>query len=88
MKCPFCEKELPGVECQYCGAISPEEANYCIDCGRLLQRDEAGADFEDISPDTDNDAFDLENRILCPDGTCTGIIVNGKCTECGKPYKG
>ena len=32
--------------------------------------------------------FDLENRVLCPDGTCTGIIINGKCTECGKPYAG
>jgi hypothetical protein len=25
--------------------------------------------------------------VLCPDGTCTGIIVDGKCTECGKPHK-
>ncbi len=31
--------------------------------------------------------FDLESRILCPDGTCTGIIINGKCTECGDAYK-
>jgi hypothetical protein len=35
---------------------------------------------------SDQEDFDLEDRILCPDGTCTGIIVNGKCTECGKPY--
>jgi hypothetical protein len=31
--------------------------------------------------------FDLESRVLCPDGTCTGIIINGKCTECGDAYK-
>jgi hypothetical protein len=31
--------------------------------------------------------FDLESRVLCPDGTCTGIIINGKCTECGEAYK-
>jgi hypothetical protein len=31
--------------------------------------------------------FDLESRILCPDGTCTGIIIDGKCTECGDAYK-
>jgi hypothetical protein len=35
---------------------------------------------------SDPEDFDLEDRILCPDGTCTGIIVNGQCTECGKPY--
>jgi len=32
------------------------------------------------------EGLDLENRILCPDGNCTGIIVDGKCSECGKPY--
>jgi hypothetical protein len=35
----------------------------------------------------DDGDFDPENRILCPDGTCTGIIINGRCTQCGKPYK-
>jgi hypothetical protein len=30
--------------------------------------------------------MDLEDRILCPDGNCTGIIIDGKCSECGKPY--
>jgi hypothetical protein len=38
------------------------------------------------APSDSADAFDLENRILCPDGTCTGIIVNGRCTECGRSY--
>ena len=46
-----------------------------MECGTLLQ--------EDHSADGD-EAFDLDNRILCPDGTCTGIIVDGRCTECGK----
>jgi hypothetical protein len=32
----------------------------------------------------DDGELDLENRVLCPDGTCTGIIVDGKCTECGR----
>jgi hypothetical protein len=36
----------------------------------------------------EDDAFDIENRVLCPDGTCTGIIVNGRCIECGKKHKG
>jgi len=34
----------------------------------------------------EEDVFDPENRILCPDGTCTGIIIDGKCTECGKQF--
>lgn len=32
----------------------------------------------------DEEAFELEERVLCPDGSCTGIIVEGRCTECGK----
>jgi hypothetical protein len=33
---------------------------------------------------SDEPAFDLDDRVLCPDGTCTGIMVDGKCTECGR----
>ena len=29
-----------------------------------------------------------ENRILCSDGNCIGVIgLDGKCKECGKPYE-
>jgi hypothetical protein len=31
-------------------------------------------------------AADLENRVLCSDGTCIGTVENGKCRVCGKPY--
>lgn len=81
MECPHCHKEIPGKKCAECGATIPLESHYCMNCGSNLK--------EDIRDRIDHDdAFDLENRVLCPDGTCTGIIVNGKCTECGKPYKG
>ncbi|RLB79144.1 MAG: hypothetical protein DRH15_09350 [Deltaproteobacteria bacterium] len=80
MKCPICKEEIPGTECEECGRMNPEEARFCMYCGTLLHRE--GPDTEE--PD---DAFDIESRILCPDGTCTGIIVNGKCTECGRPYE-
>jgi len=31
--------------------------------------------------------IDWENRILCRDGNCIGVIgVNGRCTECGLIY--
>jgi len=49
-----------------------------MNCGVPLKTERESA--------SDQEDFDLEDRILCPDGTCTGIIVNGKCTECGKPY--
>lgn len=78
MKCPHCEKEIPGTTCPDCGAVSPEEAKFCMECGVSLR-----AEAEDTAFEAD-DGFDLDDRILCPDGTCTGIIVDGKCTECGK----
>jgi hypothetical protein len=48
-----------------------------MECGCSLGREEADA-LED------ENGFDVENRVLCPDGTCTGIIEDGKCTDCGK----
>ena len=31
------------------------------------------------------DELDLENRELCPDGACIGVIgADGRCTECGR----
>ncbi len=77
MKCPHCEKEIPGSNCPECGTLVPEGAKYCMECGCFLGQE------KDENYD-DGDSFDLENRVLCPDGTCTGIIVNGRCTECGR----
>ena len=79
MRCPHCDEEIQGPVCPQCGAMSPEGANYCMECGSVLE--EPG---EIPVSDDMNDELDLDNRILCPDGTCTGIIVNGKCVECGK----
>jgi len=84
MKCPHCEAEIPGVACPRCGQTIPEGANYCMDCGAPMREDvtppeeEMGYEYED------DGELDLENRVLCPDGTCTGIIVDGRCTECGR----
>ena len=77
MKCPHCDKEMPGSPCPECGEFNPEGSNYCMDCGFSLKQKVGEAVDED-------DALDLDNRVLCPDGTCTGIMVDGKCTECGK----
>ncbi len=47
---------------------------------------ECGVSLVEEVEDTfeDDNGFDLGDRILCPDGTCTGIIVDGRCSECGK----
>lgn len=38
---------------------------------------------------SENDDPDWENRKLCSDGNCIGVIgPDGKCKECGKPYSG
>lgn len=35
------------------------------------------------------DDIDWENRILCPDGNCIGVIgPDGCCKECGRPHEG
>ncbi len=77
MKCPHCEEEISGAPCPECGSTAPEGANYCMECGFALERE---------GDDTlvDENGFDLEDRVLCPDGACTGIIVAGVCTDCGK----
>ena len=51
-----------------------------MDCGAKLKErsEEVVQDYGD---------FDPENRVLCPDGTCTGIIINGRCIECGKTFE-
>jgi hypothetical protein len=77
VKCPHCEKEIEGVECPECDSVSPKSAKYCMECGAFLSRDENNMD-------SDGNEFELDDRVLCEDGTCTGIIVDGKCTECGK----
>ena len=79
IKCTECGHEIEGVDCPACGESTPKESVYCINCGKNLQDDTAG-DVED-----DYEDFDMDDRVLCSDGTCTGIIIDGKCSECGKP---
>ncbi len=61
------------MECSKCKKTIPEESNYCLHCGAVVEK-------------SNQEDTDFENRVLCSDGTCTGTIVDGKCTVCGKPY--
>ena len=78
MECPNCHEKIPGKDCPHCETLIPLESTYCLNCGEYLVESEAE---ETVGQD---DEFDLENRVLCPDGTCTGIIVDGKRVECGR----
>ena len=79
MECPNCHQKISGKECPKCGREIPEEGLFCMFCGASLEMKDAALQ------DQGDDDFDFENRVLCPDGACTGIIVDGKCTECGRP---
>ena len=78
MECPHCQEEIPSKTCSECGGTTPVESQYCMQCGAYV---------EESTPDDSGDGFDFNDRVLCSDGTCTGIIVYGKCSECGKPLK-
>jgi DNA-directed RNA polymerase subunit RPC12/RpoP len=67
--------------CPECGTQVPGESRYCMTCGALF-KSETGSVSDAV------EGLDLESRVLCPDGNCTGIIIDGKCSECGKPYSG
>ena len=87
MKCPHCDQEIPGIPCPQCESIVPEGASYCMECGLSLNGNQKAIPGDKDGGDEDN-GFDLEDRVLCPDGTCTGILIDGECTECGKGFKG
>lgn len=77
MKCPHCQEDLPSVECPHCGETAPEGSTYCNHCGGIME-----------IPKPVKGGDDWDSRILCSDGTCIGIIgPDGKCKECGKPYR-
>ena len=83
MKCPHCEKEISGSLCPKCGETNFEDATYCMACGTPL-KESAPPAYQGERPLEDDGDIDFDNRVLCPDGTCTGIMVDGRCSECGK----
>ena len=81
----------PDGRCNECGKKSegplPEESSF--------EEGDQSAE-EDVSPETaalnekDEVSVDIEweDRKLCIDGNCIGVIgADGRCKECGKPYK-
>lgn len=79
MECPHCLQKIPGRDCPACGFEIPAESKYCMNCGVEVEFKEAAAAHDE--------EFDPDNRVLCPDGSCTGIIIDGKCIVCGRPHE-
>ena len=86
MKCPHCDQEIPGSPCPQCDTVVPEDAKFCMECGFSPSGD-AGDAAEEYGDVEEDGGFDLDDRVLCPDGTCTGILIDGKCTECGDGFE-
>ena len=87
MKCPHCNMDILGIACQKCNNTIPEESRYCLYCGEpvLNEDSEKGDDFVETER---ADSIDFDDRVTCSDGNCIGIIENGVCNVCGKPYQG
>jgi hypothetical protein len=73
-----------------------EEMPAAADKSNLEQEDQAVDKDEEMPAAADETSRveesamdeDWENRVLCRDGNCIGIIgPDGRCKECGKPYK-
>jgi hypothetical protein len=77
MICEKCGIESAAVKCIKCGKEIVKLGPYCYLCGAELHT-EKGAETE---------GTDFDNRVLCSDGTCIGVInEQGVCKVCGKPY--
>lgn len=79
MECPHCHNQIESKRCPVCGAEVPMEGLYCMYCGAPIE--------EAPSQSGGENGVDFDDRVLCPDGTCTGIMIEGKCSECGRPYQ-
>ncbi len=87
----------PDGRCKECGkkydGELPETSSSGDDDQTVEENEGPSAENEEPSPATDENPEEIdiplddewENRILCSDGNCIGIIgPDGKCKECGK----
>jgi hypothetical protein len=77
MLCEKCAVEVEAILCKTCGKDIMKLGPYCYVCG---------SKFEERMQQADESDIDFENRILCSDGTCIGLVEEGVCKVCGKPY--
>lgn len=84
----------PDGRCKECGKLyessQTEEGSRTEESNETQASPEGAEDFDAAEPTPADDADDhWENRTLCSDESCIGVIgPDGRCKECGKPYKG
>ncbi|MDR1922247.1 MAG: zinc ribbon domain-containing protein [Candidatus Adiutrix sp.] len=77
LECENCGHRPAGAPCEECHEAIPLWAKYCPYCGQAVKRADR--------PEDGGDPFAIENRRLCPDGNCIGILgADGRCVVCGK----
>ncbi len=78
MICEKCAGEVETVLCKSCGGNIVKLGPFCYACGTKFEKEREEAE--------EGAGINLEDRILCSDGTCIGVVENGVCKLCGKPY--
>jgi hypothetical protein len=89
----------PDGRCKECGKPYEGELPVELESPESTAEDAPGPEADDEAGDgPDGEApqeaasesdDDWENRVLCSDGNCIGVIgPDGRCKECGKPYEG
>ena len=84
----------PNGRCKECG----KEYEGTLSEDHLSEKEEPSPpenSFEKEDPSFEDTPYeaagndDWQNRVLCSDGNCIGVIgPDGRCRECGKPYEG
>jgi hypothetical protein len=94
MKCPHCEQALTERSCPHCHAAIVDAGPYCSYCGGRVNTEAAAAEpiaEGEVAAAVAGDQMadpDWENRVLCSDGNCIGVIgPDGRCKVCGKPLR-
>jgi hypothetical protein len=84
----------PDGRCKECGksheGSQSDEEHRTEENDETQTNAEVAEDYDAAEPEqTDTDYSGWENRTLCSDESCIGIIgPDGRCKECGKRYKG
>ena len=83
----------PDGRCSECGREGDRPVAKVRSVEVADERDEHAEDGEPDGDEADDEvaaaggAFEDDERELCPDGACIGVIgPDGKCRECGRPH--
>lgn len=82
MLCEKCGQEFGSVVCGGCNQTILKLGAFCYICGKKIEQENENIECE---PGNEEE-IDFSKRILCSDGTCIGVVENGVCKICGKPY--